>query len=361
MNHIDFNKFPTTRYQGSKRKLLPWIYENIKNLKFNTVIDIFGGTGSVSYLFKKMGKTVTYNDYLKSNYYLGKALIENNNIYLNSSDINFLLKRHRTIVYSSFVQNTFKDIYFTNPENAWIDMFLTNWNNLSNIYSGNTLTYKKSLAFTVFAQSALKKRPFNLFHRANLNLRLNNVKRTFGNKTSWDGSFKKYFKDFSIEINKIVFNNHRKNTALNFRVFDFGVTKKYDLVYIDPPYINNERSKCEFDYFRLYHFLEGACDNKNWKNRINYKSKNLRIEDNLENKWLSKTENIKAFKNLFNLFNGSTLIISYKEPGMPSKEDLINYLKKYKKRVISVPSIEYNYALNKKNGFHKEYLLIGIN
>lgn len=53
------NNIPTTRYQGSKRKILPWIYECIKDIEFNTVLDAFGGSGMVSCLFKRMGKIVT--------------------------------------------------------------------------------------------------------------------------------------------------------------------------------------------------------------------------------------------------------------------------------------------------------------
>ena len=51
---------PSTRYQGSKRRILPWLCKNIKDLEFDTVLDGFGGTGSVSYLFKLMGKQVTF-------------------------------------------------------------------------------------------------------------------------------------------------------------------------------------------------------------------------------------------------------------------------------------------------------------
>jgi len=67
---------PSTRYQGSKRKILPWIGEHFAQLKFETVLDAFGGTGSVSYLLKAMGKQVTYNDYMRWNYLIGTALIE---------------------------------------------------------------------------------------------------------------------------------------------------------------------------------------------------------------------------------------------------------------------------------------------
>ena len=38
--------FPSTRYQGSKRKLLEWIWANVANLEFDSVLDLFGGSGT---------------------------------------------------------------------------------------------------------------------------------------------------------------------------------------------------------------------------------------------------------------------------------------------------------------------------
>ncbi len=46
------SSFPKTRYYGSKRRLLDWIYHALKDLPFNSVLDGFGGTASVSLLFK---------------------------------------------------------------------------------------------------------------------------------------------------------------------------------------------------------------------------------------------------------------------------------------------------------------------
>ena len=57
-------KFPTTRYQGSKLKFIDWIWDCIKDIPFQTVLDAFGGTGCVAYRLKQEGKTVTYNDLL---------------------------------------------------------------------------------------------------------------------------------------------------------------------------------------------------------------------------------------------------------------------------------------------------------
>jgi len=50
----NLNNFPKTRYQGSKRKILPWMHSVFKKLEFDTVLDGFGGTGVVSFLLKKI-------------------------------------------------------------------------------------------------------------------------------------------------------------------------------------------------------------------------------------------------------------------------------------------------------------------
>jgi len=99
-------RIPTTRYQGSKAKLVDWIWELIKELDFSTVLDAFGGTGVVGYYLKQKGKQVFYNDYLKSNYYTGLALIENNSTRLSEHDIERLLTKDPEYDYRSFIAET---------------------------------------------------------------------------------------------------------------------------------------------------------------------------------------------------------------------------------------------------------------
>ena len=62
----------STRFYGSKRKLLPWIYSNIASLEFETALDLFGGSASVSLLFKIMRKSVVYHDGLLFNEDVGE-------------------------------------------------------------------------------------------------------------------------------------------------------------------------------------------------------------------------------------------------------------------------------------------------
>jgi D12 class N6 adenine-specific DNA methyltransferase len=76
----DLENFPTTRYQGSKRKIVPWLHDIFAQLEFDCALDLFGGSATVSYLLKRMGKRVSFNDVLRCNYLVGMALIANDTV-----------------------------------------------------------------------------------------------------------------------------------------------------------------------------------------------------------------------------------------------------------------------------------------
>ncbi len=238
------SKFPSTRYQGSKVKLVDWIWANIENIEFNSCLDAFGGTGVVSYLLKQKGKSVTYNDLLQFNYNFGVALIENEDDLLSRQAIEWLNTSHDEIDYPIFIQDTFEDIYYTNQENVWLDKAITNIKLLDNFYC-------RSLAFFALAQSCIIKRPYNLFHRKNLYMRLADVERSFGNKTSWDKPFTDWFKHFAQEANNAVFKGIGDCRATNLDAL--CIPNEYDLVYIDTPYISSKGTPV--DYAEFYHFL----------------------------------------------------------------------------------------------------------
>ena len=346
-NDLDFKykkiSFPSTRYQGSKYKLVDWINYNTRHLKFKTVLDAFGGTGCVSYMFKKQGKQVFYNDILKFNGYIATALIKNSTEILEQNDINFILTKHLSIKYPTFIQDNFKDIYFTQDENKWLDIVITNIFKISN-------KYKKAIALYALFQSCIIKRPYNLFHRKNLYIRTSNVTRTFGNKKTWDTSFEEHFKHFIEEANNAIFDNNRENLvfcedALNLNIYA-------DLVYIDTPYISSKGTGV--DYLSFYHFLEGLVNYKNWNNLIDNRTKNKKMFQ-VENNWCNKEKIYSSFKNLFCKFKKSIIVVSYRENGIPTIDELINILRIYKNK-IEVKTIDYKYVLSNNNT--KEVLII---
>jgi adenine-specific DNA methylase len=341
---INVQKLPTTRYQGSKRKITNWIGDCTKDLKFDTFLEGMGGSGVVSFYEKQLGKEVTYNDLLKHNYVIGKALIENNSIILTDEDITFLLQKHENIEYPSFIQDTFKDIYYTEDENAWLDMIITNTKQLDD-------EYKRAMAYYAVFQSCLVKRPFNLFHRKNLYIRFRKVKRGFGNKTTWDTPFPVHFKKFVIEINSLIFNNRRNNKSLNFDVLEIpGI---YDLVYIDPPYFS-AHSMSGVDYHWFYHFLEGICYYDVWHDMIDWKSGHRRLKQT-HSKWLDEEEIYGAFDEVFEHFKDSILVVSYRSGGIPNEKELVELLEQYK-TTVHTKRKSYKYVLS--NGNSEELLFI---
>jgi adenine-specific DNA-methyltransferase len=337
--------FPATRYQGSKAKLADWIWGHIADLEFHTCLDAFGGTGAVAYRLKQAGKQVTYNDLLRFNYYVGLALVENSQVHLSSEKVAWLLEWHPEIAYPRFVQDNFRDIYFTDEENAWIDQTMANIRQLSD-------PYQFALAFFALCQACIIKRPYNLFHRKNLYLRFAEVERSFGNKTTWDSPFEERFCDFVQEANQAVFDNGQTNRALNFDAEQ--VPGEYDLVYIDTPYIS--RRGVGVDYRSFYHFLEGLTMYDAWGQHIDRGSKHRRLKPQ-PSEWTDKKRIHAAFDRLFKRYRDSILVVSYRGDGIPSETELLRLLKQYKPRV-QVECLEYNYALS-TNANSKEMLLLG--
>jgi len=349
-------EFPVTRYQGSKRKIIPWIHTILKdnNIAFNNALDAFGGTGMVSYLFKKMGKAVTYNDNLKFNFLIGKGLIENNQQILSDEELVTILEYRSDI---DFIQKTFKNIYYLDHENKWIDNIV---GGIEAIYNTEETQYKKAIAYYALFQSCIIKRPFNLFHRNNLNLRTNDVTRTFGNKTTWEKPFDALFIKFVKEANLCVFDNKKTCISLNQNVLDID-PYGYDLVYLDPPYFTQNGSHETANYFKCYHFLEGLANYQKWPELIDYNSINLRLKEN-NNENFEKGNIYNTFEELLLKYQKSKIIFSYKNGGLPSVDYIVKILKKIKRNVYR-KSIHYKYALNHQNGNAKknrEVLIIGI-
>ncbi|MDD5186894.1 MAG: DNA adenine methylase [Methanoregula sp.] len=349
------SRAPTTRYRGSKRRILPWLHENIDPLKFETVLDGFGGTGSVSFLLKMMGKEVTFNDILKSNYQAGISLIENNKFILTKNDIKFLIHKNG-FEYPSFVQETFKDIYYLNDENEWLDVIIHNIQMLSELYSGEVLRKKQALSYNALFQACLCKRPYNLFHRKNLYMRTADVERTFCNKTTWERSFDYFFVKFSKEISEKVFSNKKTNKSLCSNILDVEETN-YDLLYLDPPYISNKSRKSLSDYQDYYHFLEGIVNYSSWDSKIDHSKKNKPLLKT-QPAWSKKSAE-KSLDDIFKKFSDSIIVTSYGEPGYPSIETIVELLHQYKKDV-DVRKRQFNYTLNRstKNGDKLHEVLI---
>jgi len=341
--------FPKTRYQGSKYRLTKWIADSLFDLKFDSVLDAFSGTASVAYTFKSMGKSVIANDKMKFNMQVSKAFIENNSVIVDENDFLFVLKKDPGFKYKSTITDTFEGIYYTNEENIWLDIITQNINRISN-------EYKKAILFWALFQSCLSKRPYNLFHRSNLKIRTSDVKRSFGNKSTWDKPFDTHFINFIKQANNAIFDNNKKNKSICDDVANLDPKKiKADLVYFDPPYIPKKGSLTM--YIDFYHFLEGLTSYNNWPSKIDFNSKNrtfFKEKSPWEDKKLISNELFMCIEK----FKDSKIAISYRNDGIPTIEEIVSFLQSIGKKV-NINYMDYKYVLSKKTNI-KEVLIIGV-
>ncbi len=333
--------FPTTRFMGSKQSLIEHIWKAASQFEFETVLDIFSGTGIVGYMFKTLNKRVITNDYMAMCATFGMALIENNNETLDREDVNILLSPSRES--DHFVSETFKNLYFTDHENEFIDQIRSNIGKLKN-------KYKQSIAMSALIRACMKKRPRGIFTYTGF--RYDDGRQDL--RLSLEDHFMKAVK----AMNQAIFDNDKNNVARHGDAMTIRL--KPDLVYFDPPYYSPYSDN---EYVRRYHFVEGlACG---WNGiDIQWHTKTRKFKS-YPTPFSSRSGSHDAFDKLFQKFRDSILIVSYSSNSFPNQEEITNLMAKYKSQV-EVISIDYRYSagnqghkIKNNNNKVQEYLFVG--
>lgn len=335
--------YPTTRFMGSKRKLLKEIWGVASRFEFTTVIDLFSGSGIVGYMFKAQGKQVLSNDYMAMSAVFAKAMIENNSVVLSDEEAEQLL--HSPGEYDHFVSNTFAGLYFSDEDNDLIDVLRTN------IWAMDD-PFKQAIALASLIRACTKKRPRGIFTYTG--------HRYDDGRKDLKKSLRDHFLDAVNAVNKAVFDNGMKNQSKRGDAMELR-TKQADLVYIDPPYYS---PLSDNEYVRRYHFVEGlACD---WEG--------VEIQENTQTKkfksyptpFSTKTGAADAFDRLFKKYKDSILIVSYSSNSLPTKDEMVALLAKHKNHVEVIP-IDYTYSFGNQKDVKtnrnrvQEYLFVAFN
>lgn len=336
-------KYPSTRYMGSKNKLLSEIWAVASQFKFDTAVDLFSGSGIVSYMMKAHGKAVVSNDYMAMASVFTKALIENNQTVLSKSEAEALFEPKKPI--DRFVEKTFQGLYFSDEDNRIIDILRANIKALKN-------PYKRAIAMSALIRACVKKRPRGIF--------------TYIGHRYDDGRkdllmpLRNQFLEAVETVNNAVFDNYKNNKSRN----GDAMTLKHEapgLIYIDPPYYS---PLSDNEYVRRYHFVEGLA--RDWQG--------VEIQDHTITKkfksyptpFSSRKGAEEAFDMLFKRFRESVLLVSYSSNSQPTLDEMVAIMAKYKRHVEVVP-VDYKYSFgthshkigdNKNDA--KEYLFVGF-
>ncbi len=334
-------KYPPSRFMGSKQKILKHIWEIAKQFDFETVLDLFSGSGSVGYMFKSYKKQVFANDYMAMAATFAIAMIENNSFCLDKKEVERLLRPNPKA--DKFVSETFKGLYYTDEENQIIDSIRANIKNLKN-------RYKRAIAMSSLIRACIKKRPRGIFTYTGF--------RYDDGRRDLRISIENQFREAVSLINNAVFDNKKENTARRGN----ALTVKWspDLVYIDPPYYS---LLSDNEYVRRYHFVEGLA--RYWKGVTTQQHTKTKKFKSYPTPFSSRSGTHKAFDKLFRKYKDSVLIISYSSNSLPTSEEIISLIAKYKNKV-EVVSINHRYSFgnqghkvgNNNNGV-QEYLFVG--
>ena len=333
--------YPPTRFMGSKSKLLPEIWSVASQFQAETVIDLFSGSGIVGYMFKAQGKTVISNDYMFMSSTFTKAMVENNNVILPLVEAKDLLITHKES--DHFVANTFKDLYYTDDENDLIDTLRTN---IAQIHD----QYKHAIAMTALIRACTKKRPRGIFTYTG--------SRYNDGRKDLQKTLAQQFLEAVEAINKAVFDNGKSNKSRNGDAMELRIDHA-DLVYIDPPYYS---PLSDNEYVRRYHFVEGLA--RNWKGVEIQKHTQTKKFKSYPTPFSTRKGAADAFDRLFRKFAGSILIVSYSSNSLPTQDEMVAIMAKYKKRVEVVP-VDYKYSFGNQNEAKthrnsvQEYLFVG--
>lgn len=332
-------KYPSTRFMGSKSNLLEAIWSVASQFEFETVTDLFSGSGIVSYMFKAQGKRVLSNDYMALSSTFTKALIENNHTVLSNKDLEKIL--NKDVKVDRFVTSTFKDIYFDDEDNEFIDHIRASVSLLRN-------NNKKAIAMSSLIRACMKKRPRGIFTYTGLD-KYNDGRRDL------NLSLKEHFLEAVEVYNSAVFDNEHKNKSRQGDALTLRT--KSDIVYIDPPYYSPHSDN---EYIRRYHFVEGLA--RDWVGVEIQKHTKTKKFKNYPTPFSSRKGAHDAFDLLFRKHKDSVLIVSYSSNSLPTKSEMLELLAKYK-RNVDVVSIDHLYSFgNQKSGNKnrvQEYLFIG--
>lgn len=334
-------RYPDLRYMGSKSRLLPWIFETLNMIDFESVLDPFSGTGCVGYLFKSMDRRVVASDFMNFSSLIARATIANNKVHLDGKAIRQLIDG--TPPAHNFIEKNFNGVFYKQEDLKFLDRVSGNIRQLQD-------PNEQALAFAALFRSCLKRQPRGVFTIS-------------GDLSHYDDgrrdlrlSVEEHFLEQIEVYNATVFDNGRKNRALRSDIFELP-NERVDLVYLDPPYVPRSDDNC---YTKRYHFLEGlSCY---WQG--------LPIDENTKVRKIAKRytpfsyrrEAVEAFDRMFTRFAKSKIALSYSSNGFPDLQQLVELMGKHKKTVtVFEKPHRYHFGTHSKvqRASVTEYLIVG--
>lgn len=276
------------RYLGNKYKLLPFIIGVVKdeNLSFESVADIFAGTGAVSSAFSD--KQLITNDILYSNYICHCAWF-GAEPYSPEKIAEYIIRYNSYCDYqNNYMTENFADTYFSKNDCSKIGYIRDDIE--KNYTDGKINERERALLITSLLYA------------------MDKIAKTCGHYDAYRKGA-----EFSDELELFVplakVNNNKNNQCFNKDANELVKSIRADLVYIDPPY--NSRQYCD-----AYHLLENVA---RWEKPEVFgvaKKMNRRA---LKSKYCTQ-EATTAFEDLIEHISAKYILLSYNNMAQKGSE-----------------------------------------
>jgi DNA adenine methylase/adenine-specific DNA-methyltransferase len=335
--------YPRLRYMGSKHRLLPWLHETLSGLPFRSALDLFSGSGCVSYLLKSMGKRVLANDFLEFAHHLAVATIENSASTMDPEGARALTRDDGSA--PAFIERTFDGIFFNRGDLRFLDVVSSN---LRQVHG----RHARALVQASLTRACMKKQPRGVFTTRGT--------RYDDGRRDLRMSLAAHFEDSIALFNSLVFDNGCEHVATRSDALSCDLAG-VDLVYMDPPYVPRADDNC---YVKRYHFLEGLASY--WTapgTELDPRSRVKKIAKRFTPFSYRRTAPA-AFDALFRKYADCTLVLSYSSNGYPDLRSLLSMMRVYK-RHVNVASRPHRYhfgthaRVTPQRAAVQEYLIVG--
>ena len=292
--------------EREKRLLPSWILQNVSDLQFSSVYDPFSGSTKLGFYFKKMGYQVITSDILQSNYWWNKAFIDNKDTLISEKSQNHVVGFDSTVT-SVFLDWT--DSFFTADECRQLELWNSNINSLKVSDEERALLYV-SVYLTMDYWITYNKRYFQTKYMS-----ANAVLLYYMN-----------------QVNKMVFDNNMPNVSYYYDSYEIASQIPTELFYMYLP------AKEGFRNYNMRFYL-WEC----WTRRVNQLNLEGVVSKADHPKLGESFSDINSYHEAIDAFfgkvqNNPIWAISYNDQIHPSKEILIDLIKKYKniKREVEI-------------------------
>lgn len=313
--YLDY-KFPPPQYLGAKYRFRSWIQEYMPS-DVHTVVDAFGGSQSIAYFLKQLGKSVYTNDLMAYSNAIGVALVENSQERLTDDDLRLLLSANPDPGHYDLMQKEFTDVFFREEDTSFIDAFRGNVDRLGS-------RTKKALALAVMNRALTRKVTMGHFAHLRALAYAGDPVRVKRNR-SLARPVRDLFSDLVSEYNSAVFDSRKRCKSHRGDAADYvSELKGVDLAYFDPPYGDSHA-----DYQQFYHLLETYTEY--WKDK-RFVNGVHRYEPRRKTLFDQKSTVVQALDTLFTAAeNIPYWIVSYNDRSYPDEASLVRLVQKHRK------------------------------